>query len=82
MSLCLTFKLRAEGLSPEIALARFSEYSHPMNNKKLFLKTNKTNKVEFVLGAVLLAALTENVACFAIKAHLIEFRGQQHFMIS
>ena len=49
------------GLHP-IAPARFSEYSHPMNNKKLFLKTNKTYKVGFVLGAVLLAALTENAA--------------------
>jgi len=39
-----------------IAPARFPVYSHPMNNKKHFLKTNK---VGFVLGAVLLAALTE-----------------------
>jgi hypothetical protein len=38
-----------------MARARFPEYSHPMNNKKHFLKTNK---VGFVLGAVLLAALT------------------------
>ena len=44
------------GLDP-IAPARFPDYSHSMNNKKLFLKTNK---VGFVLGAVLLVALTEN----------------------
>ena len=44
------------GLHP-IAPARFLEYSYPMNNKKHFLKTNK---VGFVLGAVLLAALTES----------------------
>jgi hypothetical protein len=41
-----------------IAPARFPDYSHPMNNKKLFYKTNK---VGLVLGAVLLAALTECV---------------------
>jgi hypothetical protein len=46
------------GLHP-MAQARFTEYFHPMNNKKLFLKTNKAG---FVLGAVLLAALTESAA--------------------
>jgi hypothetical protein len=33
------------------------DYSHPMKNKKHFLKTNK---IGFTLGAVLLAALTES----------------------
>ena len=40
-----------------MAPARYVEYPHPMNNKKLFFKTNK---VGFVLGAVLLTALIEN----------------------
>jgi hypothetical protein len=40
-----------------IAQARFLDYSHPMINKKLFLKTDN---VGFVLGAVLLAALTQS----------------------
>src|SRR6267154_5198925 len=40
-----------------MASARFPDYSHPMNNKKLFLKTNK---VGFVLGALLLATLAES----------------------
>ena len=47
------------GLYP-IAPARFTEYSQPMNNKILFLKTDKISKIGFVLGAVLLVALTEN----------------------
>jgi hypothetical protein len=42
-----------------MAPARFTEYGAPMNNKKHFLKTNK---VGFVLGAVLLAMLTKNAA--------------------
>ena len=45
------------GLHP-IAPASSSVYSHPMNNKKHFFKTNK---IGFVLGAVLLATLTECV---------------------
>jgi hypothetical protein len=40
-----------------MAPARFPRYSQPMNNKKHFYKTNK---VGLVLGAVLLAVLTEN----------------------
>ena len=45
------------GLHP-MAPARFSGYSHLMKNKNHFYKTNK---VGFVLAAVLLAALTEGV---------------------
>jgi hypothetical protein len=48
------------GLHP-MAAARFPDYSHPMINKRHFSKTNITNKVGFVLGAVLLAALTNGV---------------------
>ena len=39
-----------------MASVRFSGYSQPMNNKKHSLRTKKTG---FVLGAVLLVALTE-----------------------
>jgi hypothetical protein len=41
-----------------MAPAFFTGYSHPMNNKKYFLKTNK---VGLVLGAALLVTLTECV---------------------
>jgi len=41
-----------------IAPALFPDYSRPMKNKKHFFKTNKAG---FVLGAVLLTALTECV---------------------
>jgi hypothetical protein len=40
-----------------MAQARFADYSHLMNGKKHF---SKTNRVGFVLGAVLLATLTGN----------------------
>ena len=43
-----------------MAPARFSGYGHSMENKKHFFKTNK---VGFVLGAVLLVALTKGVSC-------------------
>jgi len=42
-----------------MAPARFSGYSRPMKNKKHFFKTNK---VGFVLGAVLLVALAKGVS--------------------
>jgi hypothetical protein len=45
------------GLHP-MAAARYPDYSHPMINKKHFAKTNK---VGFVLGAALLAALANGV---------------------
>ena len=45
------------GLYP-MAWAIFREYFHPMNNKKHFFKPKQAG---FVLGAVLLAALTEGV---------------------
>lgn len=41
-----------------IAPKLFPDYSHPMINKKYFIKTNK---VGFMLGAVLLAALANGV---------------------
>jgi hypothetical protein len=42
-----------------MASARLLRYDQPMNNKKHFYKTNK---IGFVLGAVLLVVLTENAA--------------------
>jgi hypothetical protein len=42
-----------------MALVRFTAYSHPMKNKKLPFKINKTG---FVLGAALLVALTKCVS--------------------
>jgi hypothetical protein len=42
-----------------MAPARLLRYTQSMNNKKHFYKTNK---IGFVLGAVLLAVLTENAA--------------------
>jgi len=56
------FQPKAEGfgLHP-IATACSPDYFHPMINKKHFFKTNITNKIGFVLGAVLLAALTKGV---------------------
>ena len=44
-----------------MAAARSPDYSRPMINKKHFFKTNINNKVGFVLGAVLLAALVNGV---------------------
>lgn len=43
-----------------MAAARSPDYSHTMINKKHFFKIKITNEVGFVLGAVLLAALTES----------------------
>ena len=44
-----------------MAAARSPDYSRPMINKKHSFKTNITNKVGLVLGAVLLTALTNGV---------------------